>query len=428
MEMTIILFASLFILIAFGVPISFSIGISSVVTLLLTMPDMSLTLVAQRLFAGIDTFPLMCIPFFVISGEFMARGNISDKLIDFANVFVGRIKGGLAHVNVLTSMMFGGVSGSAQADVASEGPVIIPTMVKAGYDRDFSVAITATSSTIGMIIPPSNAMIIYSTIATSVSVTAMFIAGIIPGILVGLAQMIVAYIIAKKRNYPKVPKMTLKEKVMAVLRGIPPLINFIIIMGGILGGVFTPTESAVIAAFYSFFLAVFCYRTVKFKEIPDILYRSAITTASALFLIASSNIFGWLLAYANIPQHIANAMLSITSNKVGIYLLIILLLIVVGCFMDMTPALIIFVPILLPVVQQFGMNPIQFGIMIVVALCIGLFTPPVGAVLFLSCSIGKVSLEKVSKAMIPFMISMIIVLLMVTFIEPLTLWLPSVIK
>ncbi len=428
MEMTIILFASLFILIAFGVPISFSIGISSVVTLLLTMPDMSLTLVAQRLFAGIDTFPLMCIPFFVISGEFMARGNISDKLIDFANVFVGRIKGGLAHVNVLTSMMFGGVSGSAQADVASEGPVIIPTMVKAGYDRDFSVAITATSSTIGMIIPPSNAMIIYSTIATSVSVTAMFIAGIIPGILVGLAQMIVAYIIAKKRNYPKVPKMTLKEKVMAVLRGIPPLINFIIIMGGILGGVFTPTESAVIAAFYSFFLAVFCYRTVKFKEIPDILYRSAITTASALFLIASSNIFGWLLAYANIPQHIANAMLSITSNKVGIYLLIILLLIVVGCFMDMTPALIIFVPILLPVIQQFGMNPIQFGIMIVVALCIGLFTPPVGAVLFLSCSIGKVSLEKVSKAMIPFMISMIIVLLMVTFIEPLTLWLPSVIK
>lgn len=428
MEMTIILFASLFILIAFGVPISFSIGISSVVTLLLTMPDMSLTLVAQRLFAGIDTFPLMCIPFFVISGEFMARGNISDKLIDFANVFVGRIKGGLAHVNVLTSMMFGGVSGSAQADVASEGPVIIPTMVKAGYDRDFSVAITATSSTIGMIIPPSNAMIIYSTIATSVSVTAMFIAGIIPGILVGLAQMIVSYIIAKKRNYPKVPKMTLKEKVMAVLRGIPPLINFIIIMGGILGGVFTPTESAVIAAFYSFFLAVFCYRTVKFKEIPDILYRSAITTASALFLIASSNIFGWLLAYANIPQHIANAMLSITSNKVGIYLLIILLLIVVGCFMDMTPALIIFVPILLPVVQQFGMNPIQFGIMIVVALCIGLFTPPVGAVLFLSCSIGKVSLEKVSKAMIPFMISMIIVLLMVTFIEPLTLWLPSVIK
>ena len=245
----------------------------------------------------------------------------------------------------------------------------------------------------------------------------MFIAGIIPGILVGLAQMIVAYIIAKKRNYPKVPKMTLKEKVMAVLRGIPPLINFIIIMGGILGGVFTPTESAVIAAFYSFFLAVFCYRTVKFKEIPDILYRSAITTASALFLIASSNIFGWLLAYANIPQHIANAMLSITSNKVGIYLLIILLLIVVGCFMDMTPALIIFVPILLPVVQQFGMNPIQFGIMIVVALCIGLFTPPVVAVLFLSC-IGKMSLEKVSKAMIPFMISMIIVLLMVTFIEP----------
>lgn len=426
MLMTLILFSSLAILVLLGVPVAFSIGLASLVTILATIPEISLTLIAQRCFAGIDTFPLMCIPFFIISGEFMSRGNISIKLINIANLFVGRITGGLAHVNVLTSMMFGGISGSAQADVASTGPIMIPTMVEAGYDRDFATAITATSATIGMIIPPSNAMIIYSTIATSVSVSAMFIAGIIPGILVGLAQMIVAYFISKRRKYPKCPILDMKTKIRYFFEGIPPMFTFIIILGGILGGAFTPTESAVIAAFYSFFLSVIVYKSVKWKDIPTMLYRSALVTGVALFLIATSSIFGWLLAYGNIPMHIANAMLSFTTNKHILILLIFIMLMLVGTVMDMTPALIIFVPIFLPIATQLGIAPIQFGLMVIITLCIGLFTPPVGTVLFLACKIGNTTLESVSKAMIPLMFSMLVIALAVIFIPGLTLWLPSI--
>jgi len=426
MSMTIVLFLSLAFLVVSGVPVAFSIGLSSMVTMMICIPDLSLTLVAQRCFAGINSFPLMCVPFFIIAGEFMSRGNISTKLINFADVFVGRITGGLAHVNVLTSMLFGGVSGSAQADVASTGPVMIPTMVKAGYSRDFSTAITATSATIGMIIPPSNAMIIYSTVASSVSVSAMFIAGIIPGILVGLAQMVVAYVIAKKRHYPKSAKLNGRQKLTYIVQGFPPLMTFVIIMGGILGGIFTPTESAVIATFYNFFLAVFGYKTVSLKEVPNMLYRSALTTGVALFLISTSSIFGWILAYGNIPQQIAKALLALTSNQFLIYLLIFVLLLLVGTVMDMTPALIIFVPIFLPIVQQLGMSSIQFGLMIIMSLCIGLFTPPVGTVLFLACNIGHESIEKVSRSMIPFMFSMIFIVLLVIFIPAITTYLPSV--
>lgn len=428
MSMALVLFLSLAILVVIGVPVAFAIGLASVITLVGCVPGLSLTMVAQRCFAGINSFPLMCVPFFIIAGEFMARGNISTKLINFANVFVGRITGGFAHVNVLTSMLFGGVSGSAQADVASTGPVMIPTMVKAGYDRDFSTAITATSATIGMIIPPSNAMIIYSTVATSVSVSAMFIAGIIPGILVGIAQMIVAYIISKKRQYPKSEKLSLREKLSFIVQGFPPLMTFVIVMGGILGGIFTPTESAVIAAFYNFFLAVFGYRTVSLKEVPGMLYHAALTTGVALFLISTSSIFGWLLAYGDIPQQIANILLSLTQNKYLIYLFIFLVLLLVGTVMDMTPALIIFVPIFLPIVQSLGMSSIQFGLIIISTLCIGLFTPPVGTVLFLSCNIGKESIERVSRAMVPFMFSMIAVVLLMVFIPGLTTYLPSILK
>ncbi len=426
-NITILLFGALFLLILIGVPVAFSVGISSLITLIFALPDISLTVVAQRMFAGINSFSLLCIPFFIISGEFMSRGNISDRLINLANVIVGRIPGGLGHINVLTSMMFGGVSGSAQADVASEGPIIIPTMVDAGYSREFSVAITATSATIGMIIPPSNAMIIYCCIATTVSVSSMFIAGIIPGIMVGLAQMIVCYIMAKKHGYGKAPKTTAKEKLVAVVKGIPVLLLFAIIMGGILGGVVTATESAILAALYSAFLTLIVYRTVKLKDVPAMLYRSAVLSAAALFLIATSNIFGYLLAYANIPQVIASAMLSITNNQFLLMMMIVLLLLIVGTFMDMTPALIIFVPILLPIAQQFGIDPIQFGMIIIITLCIGLFTPPVGAALFLACNIGKCSLEGASKAMIPFMLAMIVVVMLVILVPELTCWLPSVV-
>lgn len=426
--MVIILFLSLLFLVIIGTPISFAIGISSLLTFLATLPNIPLTIIPQRIFAGIDTFPLMCIPFFVIAGEFMSKGNISQKLIDVANIFVGRITGGLAHINILSSMFFGGVSGSATADVSSIGTILIPTMSKAGYDDDFSVAVTATSATIGMIIPPSNAMIIYSTIATSVSISSMFLAGIIPGILVGLSLMIVAYFISKKRGYQKEPKTTFSQKVKHFLAGILPMFTFIIILGGILGGIFTPTESAVVAALYSFILSVFVYKSVKLKDVPEMMYRCAITTAAALFLIAVSSIFGWLLAYGQIPSVIASLIFRITSNKYLIYILILIVYLIVGTFLDMTPALIIFVPIFLPIVQQLGMDAVQFGLLTIVALCIGLYTPPVGAVLFLTCRIGNVSLEDGSRAVIPFMLAMILICLLIIFVKPLTMFLPTILS
>lgn len=426
MGMSLYLLISMLTLVVIGTPISFAIGISSLFTLVMTLPDLSLTIITQRAFAGIDNFPLMCIPFFVIAGEFMSQGNISQKLIDVANIFVGRIKGGLAHVNIAASMLFGGVSGSATADVSSIGTILIPTMTKAGQDKEFAVAVTATSATIGMIIPPSNPMIIYSTIASSVSVTAMFLAGVIPGIMVGLSLMVVAYLISVQRGYKYQEKTTLKEKIKALFSGILPLITFIIILGGILGGIFTPTESAVVAAFYSFFLTVFVYKNVKFSDIPQMLYRASLTTSAVLFLIALSSIFGWLLAYGNIPKQIAGLIFSITTNKVAVLMLIFLMLLLVGTFLDMTPALIIFVPIFLPIVQELGMDPVQFGVMIICALAIGLYTPPVGAVLFITCKIGDASLEKTSMAILPFMLAMIIVCLVVMFIEPVTMMLPRI--
>lgn len=423
-----ILFFTMFALVFIGMPISFAIGLSTIFTIVLKADHIPLTLVVQRIFTGIDSFPLMCIPFFVLAGEFMSAGNISQKLIQLANIFVGRIKGGLAHVNIVASMLFGGVSGSATADVSSIGTILIPTMNKAGYHKDFSVAVTATSATIGIIIPPSNAMIVYATVAGSVSIAGMFLAGIIPGILVGFSLMAVAYIISVKRGYQSESPASWREIVNAFGQGIVPMFTFIIILGGILGGIFTPTESAVVAAFYSFILSVFIYRTVKFKQIPHMMFRSALTTAVVLFLIGVSSIFGWLLAFGHIPQIIATFLFSITTNKYLLLLLIFIMLLIVGTFMDLTPALIIFVPIFLPIAKQFGMDPIQFGIFIIVALAIGLYTPPVGAVLFITCGIGKVSIEKATLAIIPFMCAMIIIALLVMYVPPITMFVPGLFK
>lgn len=423
-----LLFISLFALIILGVPISFAMGLSSIITLVFGDINVPIAMVVHRIFVGMDSFPLMCIPFFIITGQFMGAGNISTKLIDMANVFVGRIRGGLAHVNIVASMLFGGVSGSSNADVTSIGSILIPTMKDAGYDDDFSVAITATSATIGIIIPPSNAMIIYATLVSGVSIADMFIAGIIPGILVGLALMIVAYYISEKRKYPKGEKVSFKDKMKAVKNGIIPLFTFVIILGGILGGIFTPTESAVIAALYSFFLAVFVYHTVKWKDIGKILKDSAILTATVLLLIGVSSIFGWILAYAHIPEQIAKLIFSITTNKTLLLLLIFLSLIVVGTFMDLTPALIIFVPIFLPIVTQLGMGPIQFGLFMIISLAVGLYTPPVGTVLFTTCAIAHMEMEKTIKAISPFMVAEMSVAILVAFIPSLTLFLPALLN
>ncbi len=422
--MVLVLFITFFAFMLIGMPISFAICLSSVVTILTNLPKVDLTLVVQRIFAGMDSFPLMCIPFFVLAGELMAKGNISDRLIRLANIFVGRIRGGLAHVNILASMFFGGVSGSSSADVSSIGTILIPTMSRAGYSMPFSVAVTASSATLGIIIPPSNSMIIYAMVAGTVSISQLFLAGILPGILIGVSFMVVSYIIAIKRNYRSEATATLKENLIAFGQGIVPMFTFVIIIGGILGGIFTPTESSVVAALYALILSTIVYRTVRFSELPAILLKSALTTATVLFLIGVSNIFGWILAYGHVPQAITDIMYSITTNRYLLLIMIFMVLLIVGTFMDLAAALIIFVPIFLPVVQGFGMDPVHFGLFMITALAIGGYTPPVGVTLFLSCNIGKISLEEGTIAALPFIGAAIVVEFLIIFIPDITMLIP----
>lgn len=423
-----ILFIVMLILMFLGVPIVFSIGAAGAAALLFGNVNLSLTLIVQRFFTGMDSFTLCCIPFFILTGQFMASGDLTKRLLRLSEVFVGRIRGGLALINVVTSMFFGGISGSSTADVASEGPILMPLMKEAGYDDGFTVAITATSATIGVIIPPSNMMIIYAMVAGSVSIADMFLGGIIPGILIGVALMVVSYIISRKKNYPRGEKMTPPEAGKALLRGIPPMITFVIIIGGILLGVFTPTESAIIAALYNFILTKFVYKSLQWKAIPKMLLETAYMTGAVLMLIGVSSIFSWLLAYTNIPELLVTNIFTITTSKYPVLLLMMLVFLLVGMVMDDAPACIIFVPMFLPLAMQFGMAPAHFGVFCIMCLAIGQYTPPVGAVLFLSCKIGKCSIEKATKALPPFLLANIAVCLLVMFFEPLTMAIPNFVR
>lgn len=424
----IILFAVMFLLMFLGVPIVFSIGAAGTAALIFGDVDIPLTLIVQRFFTGVDSFTLCCIPFFILCGQFMACGDLSKRLLRLAEVFVGHIRGGLALINVVFSMLFGGISGSSSADVAAEGPILMPLMREAGYDEGYTVALTATTATIGVIIPPSNMMIIYASVAGAVSIADMFLAGIIPGILLGIGFGITAYIIAVKRNYPKGERMTGDEKKTAILRGIPPLITFVIIIGGILFAVFTPTESAIIAAVYNFILSMFVYKTLHWKDLPKMLLETAYMTGAVLMLIGVSSIFSWLLAYTRVPDLIVGAIFSLTTAKYAVLLLMMLVFLLIGMVMDDAPACIIFVPMFAPVAYGFGMEPVQFGIFCVMCLAIGQYTPPVGAVLFLSCKIGKCPIEKAARALIPFAVSAVICCILVMLIPALTTLLPDLVK
>ncbi len=421
-----ILFGSFLILIALRVPVSITLAVSSILTALYL--DIPLLIIAQRMVKGIESFSLLAIPFFILSGEIMGAGGISKQLINFSNVFVGRFRGGLAQINVLTSMMFGGISGSAVADVSSEGTWMIPAMKAKGYDEDFSVAVTVASSCQGIVIPPSHNMIIYSTAAGGLSVGALFVAGVIPGILLGAAQMVVCFILAKKRNYPKEEKISLKNALGMVGHAIPGLMTIVIIMGGVLSGVFTATESAAIAAIYAFLITFFFYREIPLSAMKGILYNSFKTLAMVMSLISTASAFGYLMAYLRVPTMVTNALLSVSDNKYVILLLINLMLLFLGMVMDMAPIIIIVTPILIPVIETIGVSPIHFGIIMVLNLAIGLCTPPVGSALFVGCSIGKISIEKVTKALVPFYLCMVAVLLLVTYIPEIAMFLPSLLK
>ena len=417
-----VLIFSFVILLAMNVPIAFSIGIATILTMLFTIAPMpAVTTVAQRMATGINSFALLAIPFFILSGQLMGKGGIARRLIDFAKVIVGMLPGGLAYVNVMACMFFGAISGSAVAATSAIGGFMIPTMNKEGYDKNFNTAITVTGSTTGLLIPPSNVLIVYSLASGGVSIAALFIAGYLPGILMGLGLIFVAAIISLMKKYPVGERVSAWEGIKKLFDAIPSLLLVIIVIGGIIAGYFTATEASAVAVLYSLLLSVVIYREVKIKELPQILLKTVETTAIVMLLIGTSSAMSWILSYENIPQSISATLIALTDSKIVILLIINVILLIVGTFMDMTPAVLIFTPIFLPVVVQLGMTPLHFGIMLVLNLCIGLCTPPVGSVLFVGCGIASMS-----RALIPFYVVMILALMLVTYIPWLSLVLPKV--
>lgn len=407
------------------VPITFCLGLSSIITsIYLQIP---LATIFQRMINGIQSFNLLAIPFFIIAGELMSQGGISNRLIKFANAIVGRMRGGLAQVNVLASMFFGGISGSAVADTSSIGAMLIPMMKKSGYDTDYSVGITVTSACQGVLIPPSHNMILFSLAAGGVSIGKLFLGGLVPGILLGVALMIISYIIAVKRNYPKGEKMTVNEIISASVNAILGLLTCVIIVGGVIGGWFTATESAAVAVVYAFIITFFVYREIPLMQFGNILRKSLRTISMVLGLIATATMFGWLLSFLQIPAMVTESLLSLSDNKIVLLLLINVLCLVLGCIMDMGPLILILTPILLPVTAQLGMDTIHFGVMLILNLAIGLCTPPVGACLFVGCSIGEIKIEKLAKSMLPFYLTMIVVLLIITFCPAIVMTIPNLI-
>lgn len=423
-----ILTVSFFVLLLMNAPVAVAIAVSSLLAILANGGDAAYT-VAQRMANGVDSFPLLAIPFFVFSGYLMGRGGLARRLIDFAALAVGRLPGGLGYVNTLTCMLFGSISGSAAAAVSSIGGFMIPEMNRKGYNREFNVAVTATAATTGLLIPPSNAMIVYSVSAGSVSIAAMFMAGILPGILVGACIMIAAAVVSIRNGYgkavPGADDEPRRHPLLVCWRAVPSLLMMVLIIGGILMGVFTATEAAAIAVAYAFLLCVVVYREIPWKDLPGICLQTGITTAVVMLLIGASSAMSWIMTVANIPQTVSAALMGLSQNPVVILLTINALLLVVGMFMDMTPAILIFTPILLPVVRQLGLSDIHFGIILIANLCIGLCTPPVGTCLFIGCGVGKTTIAKVTVKALPFFLAMLVALILITFVPWFSLAVPK---
>lgn len=419
----IILLASFGIMILLRFPIAYAVALSSMLCLLyLGKP---LTAVCQQMVKGISSFSLMAVPFFITMGCLMGSGGISEKLIALANACVGWMTGGMAMVNIVASYFFGGISGSAAADTASLGTILIPMMVDQGYDDDFSTAVTITSSCEGLLVPPSHNMVIYAMSAGGVSVGSLFLAGYIPGALLAISLMVGSYIISKRRHYPKGDKFSLKNLGKQFLVSFWALAAVIIVVLGVVCGWFTATESAAIAVIYSLIVSVYIYKGLDWKGVWKVLGDCVDTLAVVLILISTSSIFGYCLTMLHVPSLAANAVIGLTNNPILIALLLNVILLVLGCIMDMAPIILIATPILLPIAQAIGISPIQFGIMIILNCGIGLLTPPVGAVLFIGSAVGKVKMEKVVKATLPFYLCMIAVLLLLTFIPEISMFLPN---
>ena len=418
-----VLLVGFLVLVFLRFPIAYAVAIASIGCMLVN--GTNLALLCKLMVKGISSFSLMAVPFFITMGCLMGSGGISEKLIDLANSLVGWMTGGMAMVNIVASYFFGGISGSAAADTASLGSILIPMMEDQGYDRDFSTAVTITSSCEGLLVPPSHNMVIYATTAGSLSVGALFLAGYIPGALLAASLMVGSYIISKKRNYPKGEKFNLGKFIKQLGKSIWALAAIIIVVVGVVGGVFTATESASIAVIYSLIVSVFIYKGLNWKGVWRVLGDCVDTLSIVLILIATSAVFGYCLTMLHVPDMAAKAITSLSDNPIVIALLLNLILLILGCIMDMAPIILIATPILLPIATGIDIHPIQFGIMVILNCGIGLLTPPVGSVLFIGSAVAKLPMEKVVKATLPFYLCMIISLLLITFIPQISLFLPN---
>lgn len=426
--MVALLFAIFLFLIFINVPISIALGVSSLLFIVIT--DMiPLKMIPQQMFAALDSFPLMAAPFFILAGKLMEHGGISNRLIDFAQALVGRLKGGLAHVGIVTCMFFAALSGSGSATTAAVGSILIPYMVKKGYDRSFASAVPAAAGTTGIVIPPSVPLILYG-VTAGVSVSSLFIAGIVPGMMIGLSLMLVSYIISVVKGYEGSSNESggISQLAVSFKRAFLSLLMPVIILGGIYGGIFTPTEASVVAVVYGFILGFFVYRQINFKVLREILVSSVVTTSVILLLIATASLFGMILTRQNVPQSIGTAILESPLSPLLVILIINIFLLIVGTFMETIASVIILTPILLPVVTAMGMDPIHFGIIMIANLSIGLITPPVGINLFVGAQVGGVSYEKIVRAMLPFLLMMIVDIFIITFIPHLSLFLVDILQ
>lgn len=422
----VVLFGVFATLLVLGVPIAFTLGVSAFATVLyLDLPPM---VVFQRMAAGMNVFALMAIPFFIYAGEVMLHGGIADRLVRLASAVIGHVRGGLGLVNVLASMLFGGISGSAVADVSALGSTLIPMMRKKGYDADYAVNVTVTSATIGLVIPPSHNMIIYSIAAGgTVSVSSLFLAGVIPGVLSGLCLMVAAYVVAIKRGYPREAFPGVAALIIAFATALPGLITAVIIIGGVLSGIFTATESSSVAVIYALIVTAFAYRSLSLKDFLTATVSAVKTTAMVLMVIGTAAAFGWLLALTQVPAQLFELMKTISDNPLVILLIINVILLFLGTFMDMSPLIVITTPIFLPVVKALGMDPVQFGIVMMINLGLGLVTPPVGAVLFVGCAVAKIRIEDTLKSVWPFYLAILGALLLVTYFPAISMTLPGLI-
>lgn len=411
-----------------GMAIAFSMGITSLVVVVIDrgVGNIPYGIIAQRMVYGVNSFPLLAIPFFLLAGRLMNTAGITDRIFNFCNLLIGHIKGGLGHVNILASMIFAGMSGSAVSDAVGLGQIEIKAMKDQGYDADFSAAVTAASATIGPIIPPSIPMVLYGVLG-NVSVGALFIGGIVPGVLMGLFMMITVSVIAHRRGYPIRARASFRDIARGTIRALFPLLCPIILIGGIWGGIFTPTEAAAVAVVYSLFLGLILYRELNLRKLIKVLREALDDTSVILFIIAAASLYGWLLARYQIPSGIAEKILSITQDPVTILLLINGFLLIVGCFMESLAAINILTPILLPLVTKVGIDPLHFGVVMVLNLMIGLLTPPVGMVLYAVQRVADVPFERLQKALLIYFIPLILVLLLITLYSPLVMWLPSTI-